>query len=64
MGDFTCAVVKVGVEDPLFTLERTLEDTEKRKPSYDRDVFLATAEITSNDRGGFGFSMPNILSIL
>ncbi len=41
-----------------------MEDTEKRKPSYDRDVFLATAEITSNDRGGFGFSMPNILARL
>lgn len=64
VGKFKSAVVKVGVETSEFKLERTVEDAEKRKPEYDRDVFRATADITSNNRGEFGFSMPNILARL
>ena len=64
VGKFETAFVKVGVEADEFKLERSFENVEKRIPRYDRDFFKATAEITSNNRGEFGFSMPNILARL
>lgn len=62
VGHFDSAFVRVGVETEFFKLERSFEDVNKRIPKYDRDFFEATAKIKSNNRGEFGFSMPNILA--